>query len=337
MKARFLLKLLLFVSISIGILFHAPVGESIAQVASDEQIYLTQPLPFPDGKILRVTELESTSLETLATGLGQPGIIACGDGEHLFVNDQEVSDTTNRIVRFDHQGENKVVVQQWSSSSLVPDALVFTPNGDLLFGTRSVERGDRTAGIWRIKSALEAEDQFEMPEQILDPATFQTPLGNTKYSTSSLAFLTSGPFEGDLLIKDVPSVANTAGGRILRAIAPDFTSVEEFIPAHRGTESGGHFQPAGAAVLSNGDVLITDFTNAKVKRYDAEGNFISTFAVLEFANQIAIDANDNVYVTNARFTSGGGFQGGGLHIYDSDGNLIQSTDLNLAIRGIAIC
>jgi sugar lactone lactonase YvrE len=138
------------------------------------------------------------------------------------------------------------------------------------------------------------------------------------------------------LIIDAPRTANRPGGRVLRAPKPDFTTVTPFIPAFEDQATGGPFLPVGLAVNSAGDVFVTDFTNGKVLRYSSDGTFQGTFAQVTRANQIAIDPEDNIYVTNATFQGAEAIRGS-LFVYDQAGNLITTMTARAVLRGVTIC
>jgi DNA-binding beta-propeller fold protein YncE len=67
----------------------------------------------------------------------------------------------------------------------------------------------------------------------------------------------------------------------------------------RGTGDGEFDFPIGIAIDSADQVLVTDFYNARVQRFSAEGVFISAFAVSPFPGGIALDAQGNIFVAHA--------------------------------------
>jgi DNA-binding beta-propeller fold protein YncE len=66
----------------------------------------------------------------------------------------------------------------------------------------------------------------------------------------------------------------------------------------RGKGPGEFDFPIGVAVNRRGEILVTDFYNARVQRFDAGGKFLSAFAVLPNPGGIALDGADNVYLTH---------------------------------------
>ncbi len=207
--------------------------------------------------------------------------------------------------------------------------MVFAPNGDLYFGTMTIQGQEYqpTQGIWRIPGALQSDQQFNPPQQILPPTAFRKPTRSDSVRPSAL--LTSGPFQGDLLIIDVPSWTNTPGARVLRAPKPEFNTIAEFVPAH---DNPAPFFPQGLAVDSQGDVFVTDHVNQKVLRYGAEGTPKGTFVEIAGPMQIAIGPDDLVYITAWR-----GSSSGALLVLTPDGKLLGSAQFPMRMYGVAVC
>jgi hypothetical protein len=209
--------------------------------------------------------------------------------------------------------------------------MVFAPNGDLYFGSVSVRYGEPTKGIWRIPAeALGAESGPCHAEQVLPGRLFPAVVGN-KISFGPYAFLTKGPYAGDLLIVyDGDYYGKTvAGGRIFRAIRPGYRSIIDFVVSHPP------FSPAGLAVNPEGDVFISDFGKGTILQYDSNGHFQRKYASLKNANQIAIGFDGTVYVTNATFDKNGMVEGG-LFVYDPSGALLHSLTPQYCLRGVAL-
>jgi streptogramin lyase len=300
-------------------------------------VYITKAEDFPYGEILKPEDLILGTFTTIASGLGSPHNILCGPDGRLYVNDlwvEEGGREVNRILRFNQDGSGRTIVAEWDSDELEPGAMVFAPNGDLYFGTISTAKGKPTQGIWRIPGALQADEQFNPPEQVLPPTAFITPTFDVRYSVQPHVFLTIGPFQGDLLILDTPWQSGIPDGRVLRALHPDFTSIEEFIPAFEDPR-GEPFLPPGLAVNSQGDVFVTDFANGKILRYGPNGTFKGSFVSLEWANQIAIGPDDIVYVTNIVFRAGKA-ERGSLVVYDPEGKWLAA-GWGYRWRGVTVC
>jgi len=173
-------------------------GASVLQpVPGTGIVYITKAERFPYGEILKPEDLILGTFTTIASGLGSPHNILCGPDGRLYVNDlwaEEEGRKVHRILRFNQDGSGRTVVAEWDSDELRPAAMVFAPNGDLYFGTISTTRGSLTQGIWRISGVLQADEQFNPPEQVLPPTAFLTPTFEQIYIAESHAFLATGPF-----------------------------------------------------------------------------------------------------------------------------------------------
>jgi hypothetical protein len=294
--------------------------------------------------VFRLEDLAADRL-SMITGLSFPEDILCGPDRRLYVNELFVAQagrTVNRIWRYNQNGRGQVIVAEWNATELRPSAMVFAANGDLYFGTVSVSAGVPTQGLWRIPGARQANQRFNRPQQALP--VFTPPANNlVGAGTDPHAFLTAGPFAGDLLITEDPRFFVSAGAgpenpgaRVLRALQPDFTSVQEFIPRHVDPETGRRFHPAGFAINSQGDILINDFENDKILRYGPDGMFKGIFARVEAPNQIAIGPDDLVYVTHVSSPTGMPVRGR-LSVFSPEGQLLGSIERDLLLRGVTVC
>lgn len=294
-------------------------------------VYVTKVAPAPDGAILKVMDLALGITNPIISGLNLPFDVLCGPDGRFYITEawaREGIRTISRIVRFNQDGSGRTVLAQWPSSELRPIGLVFAPNGDLYFGTISIAEGRRHKGIWRIRGALQADQQFNPPEQVLPPESFtRTP---SQYDgVTPQVFLSSGPFQGDLLIADSPSFTGDPGGRVLRAPKPEFNTVVEFIPQH---DNPNPFQPQGLAVNSQGDVFVNDTANDKVLRYGSDGTLKGTFAEIVGSMEIAIGPNDIVYLTAWRSDSAAAF-----FVLGPDGNVLGSSEFMFRMYEVTVC
>jgi hypothetical protein len=118
---------------------------------AEATIYLTKPVPAPEGAILRLTG--PNKVVQVAGNLESPGYIICGPDQRLYVQDFAGG---GRILRYNQDGSGRKVIVQ--DPNLQITTFVFAPNGDLYFGTQK-------QGLWRLKGA----DPANKPEQ--NPAT----------------------------------------------------------------------------------------------------------------------------------------------------------------------
>jgi hypothetical protein len=271
---------------------------------AEATIYLTKPVPAPEGAILRLTG--PNKFVQVAGNLESPGYIICGPDQRLYVQDFAGG---GRILRYNQDGSGRKVIVQ--DPNLQITTFVFAPNGDLYFGTQK-------QGLWRLKGA----DPTNKPEQILPPSTFT-------FMAEPYAFLTAGPRKGDLLILDSPwSGGRGVSNRVLVARAPDFKVAEPFITTTT-------YWPAGLALNSKSEIFVTMFYDGRIMRYNPDGSVQGTFSALEFANQIAIDSQGMVWVTNAVFR--GNEVSGGLVRFKPNGSSEWMLDRVVLVRGVTVC
>ncbi len=271
---------------------------------AEATIYLTKPVAAPEGAILRLTG--PNKVVQVAGNLESPHYIICGPDQRLYVHDYTGG---GRILRYNQDGSGRKVIVQ--DPNLQITTFVFAPNGDLYFGTWS-------QGLWRLKGA----DPANKPEQLLPPSTFI-------HQAEPYAFLTAGPRRGDLLIIDAPwSRGLGALNRVLVARAPDFKVAEPFITTTT-------YWIAGLALNSKGEIFVTMFQDGRIMRYNPDGSVQGTFSALQFANQIAIDSQDMVWVTNAVFQ--GDEVLGGLVRFKPNGSSEWMLDRVVIVRGVAVC
>jgi len=78
--------------------------------------------------------------------------------------------------------------------------------------------------------------------------------------------------------------------------APPARFVREW--GSKGNAPGQFDFPIGVAVERDGQVLVTDFYNARVQRFSPEGKFLAAFGVLPNPGGIAVDHHGNIYLTH---------------------------------------
>ena len=69
-----------------------------------------------------------------------------------------------------------------------------------------------------------------------------------------------------------------------------------------GSSNGQFNYPYGVAVDSNGNVYVGDFNDSRIQKFDATGNYISTFSSspsINFAGGAAFDSSGNIYFPGA--------------------------------------
>jgi hypothetical protein len=275
-------------------------------------VFVTRAVPAPEGAILRLdTTATPAKTVSIVEGLETPRGVSCGPDKHLYVH-EALPATGGRIVRFGQDGSSRTVLFEHPALSFT--SIVFSANGDLWFGLQG-------QGVWRLKGA----DPLQRPELVLGSLTAGQRL-------LPQAFLTAGPFEGDLLLIDSPPAQGDRGGRVVRAKAPDYKTVEEFVPA------SGTFLPVSLALHRQGDVFVANFGEGSVLRFGPDGQPRETFALVRVANQIAIDSTDTVWVTSARsFPPGGPLSEGALIQLDAQGNAQTILERQALVRGVTVC
>ncbi len=65
-----------------------------------------------------------------------------------------------------------------------------------------------------------------------------------------------------------------------------------------GSEPGQFNFPIGIAINRADEVFVTDFTNARVQKFNSEGKFLSAIPVSPFPGGIAFDRDENIYVSH---------------------------------------
>jgi sugar lactone lactonase YvrE len=66
----------------------------------------------------------------------------------------------------------------------------------------------------------------------------------------------------------------------------------------QGAAEGEFNFPIGIAASVSDELFVTDFYNARVQRFSADGKFVAAFPVAPFPGGIALDHNGNVYVAH---------------------------------------
>lgn len=67
----------------------------------------------------------------------------------------------------------------------------------------------------------------------------------------------------------------------------------------KGTAEGEFDFPIGIAINRADEVFVTDFYNSRVQKFSSDGKFLAAFEVSPFPGGIAVDQEENLYVTHA--------------------------------------
>lgn len=313
----------------VGLVGLAVLGTSLnlspTAQAQDKKItiYLTSPPPGEGtGSVLRLDlsagqVFPAPTVVPLVEGLSGPSNIVCGLDKHLYVQDYvRVGDRfVGRIVRYNQDGTKPEVVIP-ADPAIRAWTMAFDEKGDLYFAAYGTE----LAGIARLKEANPANQ----PELVIPASQF-------RFGPGAMAFIRGGPLKGGLLITDTPSSSTQRGGRVLLAKAPDFTSVEPFI------FDPGFIYPYGVATDGQGQIFLAHFArDGRVLRYPPDASRWDTAAVMSFANSLATDSTDTVWITNAVYFSGGRVEGG-LRRLSPDGKTELVLDKKVFVRGVTAC
>lgn len=92
---------------------------------------------------------------------------------------------------------------------------------------------------------------------------------------------------------------------LLALLSPAQADEPAFVPARfvlewgsQGSGTGEFDVPIGVAVSPGGDVLVSDFYNARVQCFTAEGKHRATYPVLPNPGAMALDGNGNLYISH---------------------------------------
>jgi sugar lactone lactonase YvrE len=65
-----------------------------------------------------------------------------------------------------------------------------------------------------------------------------------------------------------------------------------------GTDAGEFDVPIGVVITKTGDLLVSDFYNARVQHFTPEGRHVATLPVLPNPGGMALDSDDNIYLSH---------------------------------------
>jgi len=284
---------------------------------------------------------ESSTFQTVIKNINSIRGLSCSDNSQLIytTRDGGFSDSrVNQIWRSEFDGSDSILIFESNDARLFIRTQLLTPLGDLLFGTYS--RADQSAsGIWKIKNVLGTNFEFQEPELIIGPDSLR-PFPGIEEFVSPAAFLRTGTHKGDLLLINTPRPPGIAGGSVLRAKAPDFIEVTEFISSNPEIPGMGPFQPLDVAVNSQGEIYVSDFTNDQILRFDDDGKFIEVLANFKNANRLTMGPDHLLFATNTVEVEIGDqiVANGVLNIIDTNtGLLLNSLKYSRIFFEIAVC
>jgi DNA-binding beta-propeller fold protein YncE len=192
----------------------------------------------------------------------------------------------------------------------------------------------------------------------------------TPFFTANVGNATSAILQFSLTVRDNKGAASNNPAYMtvtVKATALQPSSGTSSIPKERysfvtqwgsnGTGDGQILQPRGIAIDSSGNVYVADMSNARIQKFDSNGNFITKWGSNGTGYGIAIDSLGNVYVvewdnhrvqkfdSNGKFITKWGSYGtgdgqfndphgiavdsaGNVYVADNGNNRIQKFDSN---------
>ena len=198
----------------------------------------------------------------IATGLTSVEGLACGPNRLLYASQSGVFGGPSQIVSMDQNGLNLTTVLEFSNfpglaASGGPEGLSFYPSAssELFFSTTLAE-GLSNTGAWLTSTSSPNPVQSILP----------FPPKGSSNGGGGVAFLTAGPFKGDLIAVD------EANHRVVRT-TPPFTKAKAgiiFITANLTS-------PVGVAVNTAGNIFVSN-TDGTIQEYSTSGAWLSLFA-----------------------------------------------------------
>ncbi len=148
----------------------------------------------------------------------------------------------------------------------------------------------------------------------------------------------SGPNQGDIYVAENGAKSVTQFGPSGSRTAQAPITVAD-VPANGATQSSldlppvvnnGNFDPTGVAVASNGDVYVSDLTNAAIDIFEPSGVFVAQIGTGHLAESLfslAIDSHGNIYAAE---------NGYGVLEFDSSGACVNAcTPIGNSALGVA--
>jgi hypothetical protein len=236
------------------------------------------------GTVTRVSaplpvNLANLTQTVIASGLQSAEGLACGSDRQLYLAQSGVYGGASAIVEMEQNGTNQTTYSFLDIPALAasggPIGMTFGPPGadpTVLFFTTTQSNGFSNSGVW--------SGPMSSPTQVMLPFA---PNGGAN-GGGGTAFLTTGPFAGNLLAVDV------ANNKVVMVSAP-FNAPQQgtdFITTNLTGAYGVAVNPAGNVFVSNSDGTIDEF--------GPDGTFIMLFASTGMQNTNITFKKTNLYV-----------------------------------------
>jgi hypothetical protein len=229
-----------------------------------------------------VTKLVAPNLgeSVIASGLKSSEGMACGSSQLLYVAQSGVSGGALRIVTMNQSGGNLKDVVDFKkfpalSVSGGPVGPTLQPGTGTLFFSTTASNGFQNSGVWSMGKTA--------PSQVILPFASN----GTSNGGAATAFLTNGPYAGNLLAVDV------ANNKVVR-VGPPFTSPQAGIDFITTNLTSAY----GLAVNSVGNVFVSN-TDGTIEQFGSDGTFLGQFAATGLHNMNIAFQGTQLFVTTS--------------------------------------
>jgi len=225
-----------------------------------------------DGSITKI-DSGTLEIETIGSGFVSPEDMTADADGRLFIVESDFATGTSKIERINPDGTGRVVID---AAICGPEGPTFSDEGHLYVNTRQFPC--EHSGIWRIRRG-------EPGGRVTNVVPAFSDFGE------GTAFLTAGPFAGDLIaVGSIIEGGFTVAAILVRSKPPSFGDAVLFVDLTGDV-------PVGLAVNSEGDVFVTSVFEGTVLRYSPSGVSKGVFASgLAMPHFIEFDAADNLYI-----------------------------------------
>jgi hypothetical protein len=213
---------------------------------------ISYPMPYVPGRSTKTV---------VATGLTSAEGLACGPDRRLYLAQSGVFGGPMRVVRLDQNGQHRKTIVDFSrlpglAGSGGPEGPSFAPHSATasLFFSTTLTDGLSNTGVW--KRSASSLVQCVLP----------FPSNRNSNGGGATAFLTTGPFVGNLVAVD------EANRRVIR-VPPPFT----------GSQAGIDFittslaSPVGLAINKTGNVFVSN-TDGTIQEFGPDGTPVGLYA-----------------------------------------------------------